>query len=234
MRPKLPLVLGTAATIVLVAGCTFLVSFDDAPDAGAIGGDDDDDAKPDGGRRKPNTSSSSSGDVSSSSSSGDISSSSSSTGGASSSSSGAATVIPPPCDETFDRTQINCTTPANGKYTRPNCGSEPGLLQGAAKESDLIDCTGSGTPICVRHCPHGCAEMPAGYNDSCDECFDKEDGWYCTKDLKGDWKGSDNGMAIHCDKHQQVESAKCGANKCASQCPTPIEVNSARPACCIP
>lgn len=229
MRPALALSLGTAATILLVAGCTFLIPFDDVPNNGAA---DDDDSTVDSGKKKSSSSSgTSSGDTSSSSSSGDTSSSSSSSGstsGSTTSSSGA--TIPPPCDTAFDRTAINCVT-GSGTYTRPNCGSEPGLKQGAATDSDLIDCTGAGTPVCVRHCPHGCAEMPSGHNDSCDECFDKDDGWYCAKDFKGDW-GPDNGMAVHCVGHKQTENAVCGANKCASQCPT--AGNPARPACCIP
>jgi hypothetical protein len=228
MRPALVLSLSTAATIFFVAGCTFLISFDDVPDAGALAGDDDDVV--DSGKKKTGSSSSSSSGESSSSSSGSTSSSSSS--GSASSSSGTATVIPPPCDDAFDRNAINCAT-GSGNYTRPNCGSEPGLLQGAAQESDLIDCTGGGTPICVRHCPHGCAEMPAGHNDSCDECFDKADGWYCGKDLKGDW-GPDDGMAVHCVGKKQVENAVCGAGKCATACPTPLDVNAARPSCCVP
>jgi hypothetical protein len=219
MRPGLALSLGTAATIFFVAGCTFLISFDDAPDAGALADDDDDTGSSSG---KKSSSSSSGGTSSSSSSSGTDTSSSSS-----SSSSGSTTKIPPECDPAFDREAIDCTG-----YTRPNCGSEPGLLQGAATESDLIDCTGGGTPTCVRHCPHGCSKMPAGHNDSCDECFDKDDGWYCGKDLRGDW-GPDDGMAIHCVGHVQTESAVCGAGKCATVCPE-TSPSDARPSCCTP
>lgn len=226
MRPALALSIGTAATILLVAGCTLLIPFDDVPNNGAT---DDDDGIVDSGKKKGTSSSSSSGDTSSSSSSGDTSSSSSSSGSTTSSS---GSLIPPACDPNFDRTAINCATPANGTYTRPNCGSEPGLKQGAAVDSDLIDCTSQGVPACVRHCPHGCAEMPKGHNDSCDECFDKADGWYCGKDFKGDW-GPDDGMAIHCVGHVQIGNAVCGAGKCATICP-PDGPSPARPSCCTP
>lgn len=136
--------------------------------------------------------------------------------------------IPPSCDEAFDESKVVCSA----SIARPICGSEPGV-SGTAPD-DLVECDGT-TAKCVRHCPHGCVEMPTGHADSCDECFDKDDGYYCVKDLKGTWGSENQGFAVQCQGHETVKKVNCGAaEKCASQCPTPAETNPARPACCIP
>lgn len=208
-----------AAALVLVAGCTFIATFDE-PSA-VVRGDDDDDI--DSGRPRPSSSSSS---TTSSSSSSTSSSSSSSA-----SSSGTPAVFPPACDPAAALDQISCAG-----FSRPNCASQPGFNDEDElnKVSDLVECKGGANPDCLRHCPNGCAQMPTGFPDQCDDCFGRADGFYCAKSLRN-WLPETHGFAIRCVNGKKVEQAQCGsADKCADDCPTPLAENPARPACCLP
>jgi hypothetical protein len=201
MRPVLALVLGAAVTTCVV-GCTFLISFDDAADAGLTGDDDDFDA----GRR---SSSSSSGSSTSSSSGGESSSSSSS-----SSSSGAA-AYPPPCDDAIAADQIDCNPNSSA------CGSELGTLPAGVQANDLVECGADGKGTCVRHCTMGCAAI-AGLPSQCGNCKDPNnpDVWYCGKDVG--FVDDSRDVAIHCSNGQLTTAggspATCGVNKCHTTC----------------
>lgn len=204
MRPALALVLGAVFTTCAV-GCTFLISFDDVPDAGAT---DDDDGVVDAGR-KPNTSSSSSssGDTSSSSSSGEPGTSSSSS--SSSSSGGAA--FPPPCDATIDLTKIDCTANAL------SCGTEL-PANAALKPDDLVECDAAGKAKCVRHCSMGCAAID-GLPSQCANCLDPANAniWYCGKQMS--WVTASADVAIHCANGKMTGTAAvCGLNLCHKTC----------------
>lgn len=201
------------ATVVgaCAAGCTFLVSFDDVPSAGEPA----DEGSPDAGRGR--TSSSSSSSSSSSGSSGDTSSSSSS-----SSSSGTVEKFPPDCDGNVNLGDISC-----GNYTRAECGSEPGVT--GIEANDLVECDAAKQPQCVRHCPNGCAEMPSGFPDQCDDCFGKPNGTYCAKDFRN-WDPKNAVFAIRCQDGRKAEHTNCSdtATACATKCTT----GTASPSCC--
>lgn len=201
MRSALALALSAIFTAGAV-GCTFLVSFDDLPDAGAAIGDDDDDF--DAGRR---SSSSSSSGTDTSSSSGDTSSSSSS----SSSSSG--NVYPPACDKS-NLGAANCAGKADGFY----CG-----LAGA---DDLTQCEGE-TPVCIFHCTMGCADNPGAIPDQCAKCDKPGENeiWVCGKDA--DWVTAARDVAYACSNGKVVNGkapggdnspGTCGLKLCHSKC----------------
>ena len=216
-----------AGALVLVAGCSFIATFEEVPEA--RGDDDDDDV--DAGRRRSSSSSGTSSGSSSSSSSG--SSSSSSTSASSSSgmpATDAAVPFPPACDTAINLAAVNCAA-----YTRSECDTEPGMSATPPLASgDLVDCNAQSKATCVRHCPRGCAEMPAGFPDQCDDCFGRADGFYCAKSLRN-WAPATHSFAIKCVGGKKVQASPCGSpEKCADACPTPLAENPARPACCLP
>jgi hypothetical protein len=106
----------------------------------------------------------------------------------------------------------------------------PTYPSGHPRGEDLVICDGGSTPTCVQHCPFGCAVMPNGYADICDDCFGRPQGTYCVTDLRSG-PPSDDGLAIDCDGGKTVYKTVCGRGKCASVCPT---AGSPQPACCTP
>lgn len=204
----------TYALVAMLAtcavGCTFLVSFDDVPDAGQ--------AEPqafDAGKRS--SSSSSSGSESSTSSSGEV---------VTPQDSGTAETFPPACDGNITLADIGC-----GTYTRSECNTEPGVTGAALQDGDLIDCNAQQEPTCVRHCPHGCAEMPKGFPDQCDDCFGKPDGTYCAKDFRN-WDSKNDVFAIECKDGKKVDATDCTALTIPKGCATKCTVGTTSPACC--
>jgi hypothetical protein len=136
--------------------------------------------------------------------------------------------FPPPCDPTFPLADVAC----NASYPRPNCASNttvfPAYPAGHDRTNDLVTCNGSATPTCVQHCPFGCASMPAGYPDACDDCNGRPDGTYCVKDLQGP-DGRNLGLAVDCKGGKTVLGHVCGVGKCATVCPRSAPL----PSCCI-
>ncbi len=138
--------------------------------------------------------------------------------------------FPPPCDSTFPLTQVTC----NASYERPNCAKNttvfPQYPSSESRTNDLVSCDGGTHPTCVQHCPFGCAVMPTGYADICDDCNGRPQGTYCVTDLRG-VPSSDDGLAIDCDGGKTVGTHICGAGKCATKCTT---AGFPRPSCCTP
>jgi hypothetical protein len=196
MRRSIALAFGSGVIALgFVAGCTFLISFDDVPqDAAApetstpavdAGGTQD---------RSPPAE--------------------------------AAPPFPPPCDPTFPVGQVNC----NGAR-QPTCGSRLTTYPaGKDRTNDLVVCNANATATCVQHCPFGCALMPAGFADQCDDCEGRPDGYYCGRELRG-WTADDFDLAVQCQGGNAVRGAVCGANKCAAPCTRP---EGPFPSCCVP
>ena len=136
--------------------------------------------------------------------------------------------FPPPCDPTFPLDEVAC----NPDFPRPNCAKNTGIFAtypaSYPRNDDLVVCNGGTKPICVMHCPFGCAQMPAGYPDACDDCSGRIDGTYCMKDLRGT-DGRTHGLAIDCQGGKTVKTYNCGAGRCATDCPR----TDRSPSCCI-
>ena len=136
--------------------------------------------------------------------------------------------FPPPCDPTFPLAEVRC----NASFPRPNCASNTGVFPaypaGQDRTNDLVTCNGSTRPTCVQHCPFGCAAMPAGFPDACDDCDGRADGTYCVKDLRGP-DGRNLGLAVDCKGGKTVGNHVCGVGRCATKCPR----TDFKPSCCI-
>jgi hypothetical protein len=182
------------AIVTLFAGCTFLIDFDEVPDAGPkdAGTSDARDANGDGALDD------------------------------------GAVPFPPPCDPSFPLSEVRC----NPSFPRPNCASNtsifPSYPADRPRDGDLVTCNGGTTPTCVQKCPFGCATMPTGYPDACDDCDGRPDGTYCMKDLRGP-DGRNLGLAIDCDGGKTTMAYVCGEGRCATKCPRADR----KPSCCI-
>lgn len=136
--------------------------------------------------------------------------------------------FPPPCDPTFPLGQVHC----NASFPRPACAKSTGVFPsypaGHDRTNDLVTCNGGATPTCVQHCPFGCAVMPSGYPDACDDCNGRADGTYCVKDMRGA-DGRDLGLAVDCKGGKTVMTYVCGVGRCATKCPR----TDHKPSCCI-
>jgi hypothetical protein len=136
--------------------------------------------------------------------------------------------FPPPCDPAFPLAEVECRP----TIPRPTCASDttvfPSYPVGRARDADLVTCNGGVTPICVQHCPFGCAAMPPGYPDACDDCHGRPDGTYCTKDLRA-VDGRNLGLAVDCRAGRAAMVYVCGVGRCATECPRAER----RPSCCI-
>ncbi|MBS2017240.1 MAG: hypothetical protein JST00_30435 [Deltaproteobacteria bacterium] len=136
--------------------------------------------------------------------------------------------FPPPCDPAFPLADVKC----NASFPRPNCASNtsvfPTYPAGKPRGGDLVTCNGGPTPTCVQHCPFGCATMPAGFPDMCDDCNGRPDGTYCVKDLRGP-DGRNLGLAIDCTGGKTTKNYVCGEGRCATKCPR----TDRAPSCCI-
>lgn len=207
MRPVLVLSFVAIATAVAASvGCTFLVDFADVPAEDDGGGPPERDVfvpDPD-----PEVDASE--------------------GGTIIGPDGGPIAFPPPCDPTFPLDEVAC----NPDFPRPNCAKNTGIFAtypaSYPRDPDLVVCNGGTKPICVMHCPFGCAQMPAGYPDACDDCNGRKDGTYCMKDLRGT-DGRTHGLAIDCAGGKTVKTYNCGAGRCATDCPR----TDRSPSCCI-
>lgn len=206
MRPFLVLSLVAFVTGAAV-GCTFLVEFEELPA-------EDDAAAPDRDVFVPTP----------------PDDAAPSEGGTVIGPDGAPIPFPPPCDPGFPLNDVQCKP----EFPRPNCAKNTAIFTtypaSYPRESDLVVCNGGTKPICVMHCPFGCAQMPAGFPDACDDCKDRTDGTYCMKDLRGT-DGRTHGLAIDCKDGKTVATYNCGvARQCATDCPRAER----SPSCCIP
>jgi hypothetical protein len=137
----------------------------------------------------------------------------------------AAPAFPPPCDPKFPRAEVNCDT-----ARQPICGKRLGSYPaGHDRANDLVTCSAGGA-TCVQHCPFGCAQMPAGFVDQCDDCNGRANGFYCGRELRG-WVSENFDVAVECQNGLAVRGAVCGTNKCASPCTRP---EGPFPSCCVP
>ncbi len=122
--------------------------------------------------------------------------------------------FPPPCDTTSLPSMVTCNT----MYERPECAAETGIFPSypTARGGDLVECNGGAHPYCLIHCPYGCHVMTTtGFSDFCDGCKLRAQGTYCAKDMGG----PDEGIAVDCDGGKIVDVHTCGAGRCTSQCP---------------
>src|SRR5262249_13640252 len=192
-----------AAAAGILAGCTFLIQFDDVAKDGSDGAPpprDDGDVPP----TPP----------------GDDS------GGDDSGVNDTGVPFPPPCDTTSLPDMVSC----NSMFERPECASETGIFATypTARGGDLVECNGGAHPYCLIHCPYGCHVMTtSGFSDFCDGCKLRKKGTYCAKDMGG----PDEGVAVDCDGGKIVDVHFCGAGRCTASCPRPGETH--QPACCI-
>ena len=198
----LALGLGASAFVTSVVGCTFLIQFDDV--------DQDAASLPD--RTTPPGDDGDAGDQP------DVVTD------------GPEGPFPPPCDTSFPLDKVKCST----SFPRPNCAKSTTIVTsypaGSDRTNDLVSCLADGGVSCVQHCPHGCAVMPNGYPDQCDECFGKKDGTYCVKDQRF-FEPENVGLAVDCKNQSSLTPVHtCGnaAACCNSKCPR----TSPKPACC--
>ncbi|MBX3258980.1 MAG: hypothetical protein KF782_04625 [Labilithrix sp.] len=194
------LAFGLAPAAGLATGCTFLIAFDDVPEDAALG---------------PVEASAGESDASDDDAPDDDA-------GAD-----AAPAFPPPCDPTFPLDAVDCSGVA-----RATCASSSAFASYPAegdRANDLVVCSG-GRATCVQRCPFGCAVMPGGFPDQCDDCTGRDDGYYCGRDLRG-WAPETFDLAVQCRDGGTVRGAICGANKCASACP---RAEGPFPSCCVP
>lgn len=157
------------ASLVFMAGCTFLVTFDDiAQDDSGIGPGPD---KPDVGA----------GDTGSSSSSG------SSSGGQED------VFVPPPGDGGIDFSKV-CANAADGKYC--NGHGIPGADGGSS--DDLVTCLNKKT-VKVERCSNNCfLQTFSGFHDECDQCKTVAgDGYYCGDEFIG-WAPANKRIKFRC------------------------------------
>jgi hypothetical protein len=134
--------------------------------------------------------------------------------------------FPPACDPAFPLTQLNCSV------SRPNCAKSttvfPSYPAGQSRDDDLVGCDGGLNPVCVQHCPAGCATMPSGFPDQCDDCNGRPDGTYCVKDLR-EPDDRNLGLAVDCTGGRTTKAYVCGVGRCATKCPR----TERAPSCCI-
>lgn len=172
-----------------LAGCTFLVTFDELPkDEGELGVPD---ARPKN----------------------DVGTSTSTSSGGSSSGS-----IDPPIDEDAGSTPVDAaadySTACTGKSDSKYCNGNQIIIDAGSRD-DLITCTG-GKTVNVKHCTAGCVRMPGGFPDECNMCPGKATGLYCGDDFV-DWHPSNKNTRIRCENGAVVGNIIC--NTCTGTGP---------------
>lgn len=137
--------------------------------------------------------------------------------------------FPPPCDESFPVEQVDCTG-----HLLPTCAKSTFFStypSETTRANDLVECDGNGHPTCVRHCPFGCTSMLDTYPDQCDDCNGREDGYHCGKDLRN-WPARNDDLAIKCEDGRSIGVSNCGAGACATTC-TRVNPPPVFPSCCM-
>jgi hypothetical protein len=132
----------------------------------------------------------------------------------------------PGCDPSFPASALTCERSTQSCAADAFASMYP---EGRDPTNDLVTCNGT-VLECVRTCDFGCAVMPSGFPDECDECSGRADGFHCGRDLP-DWDARNADLAVECKGGKTVGAAVCGAGKCASACP---RAGGPTPACCVP
>jgi hypothetical protein len=158
-----------------MAGCTFLVTFDDPPSAGLELGTPD--ARTANDVSVPDT------NVAPEDDAGPIEDS-------------AAAV-----DATVDYSNA-CVGKPDGKYCNGNK-----IVVDAGSRDDLVTCL-NGMTVSAKLCTNGCARMPSGFPDECDQCAGKTTGLYCGDDFFG-WHPDNKNTRIRCDTGAIVGNLIC-------------------------
>jgi hypothetical protein len=175
----------------IVAGCTFLVPFDDVPDS--------EDAALDVPGRERQV------DVAREGEDGGLDAGTNPTPWA------------PPCDSDFPLREIQCPEVTRQTYFCARAVSS--YPDGGDREKDLVRC-GPGGATCVQHCLNGCIGTRPGFDDQCDPCDGLDDGFYCGHDFSGTpTRNAD--LAIRCVGGRNADAAVCGDGRCASPCSRP-------------
>lgn len=109
-----------------------------------------------------------------------------------------------------------CDGLVDGQY----CGNNQ-LIDYPGSKDDLVYCQASAIAK-VRTCENGtgCVRMPNPKPDECDECADKEDGWYCGRDMAG-WSTKNADMTVLCQGRGTSivqPCTNCVSNGSSSKC----------------
>jgi hypothetical protein len=177
----------------IVAGCTFLVPFDDVPDGA--------DAALDVRGRDRRV---------------DVADEGEDGGGGLDAGTNSASWAPP-CDPDFPLGDIQC--PEVPGRTHFCARALPSYPDGRDRDNDLVRCELGGAR-CVQHCPYGCIVTRPGFDHQCDPCNGLGDGFYCGHDFPGSpTRNAD--LAIRCVGGKNADAAVCGDNRCASPCSRP-------------
>ncbi|MDF2697724.1 MAG: hypothetical protein K0S65_6107 [Labilithrix sp.] len=180
---------GVGVVFVLGGGCTFLISFDDAPveDAGAPID------LPDRSAPSRDTGAPVQPDVDSGDANPPI-------------------PVTPACDTTFPLDQVKgCATFVEGGQI---CADNPGLTSYPGdRTKDVVTCSKAGA-TCVRHCV-ACAHLPEGFPDQCDQCIGKVDGRYCGTDMG--WQPDNFRLLVTCTNERMAAVTPCSTRGCDSK-----------------
>lgn len=194
MRLRLRFAVSLGALVTgIVAGCTFLVPFEDAPDGA--------DASLDVRGRDRQV---------------DVAEEGEDAGDDLDAGTNPASWAPP-CDPDFPLQQIRC--PDVTRLTHLCARAVVSYPDGRDRENDLVRC-GPGGATCVQHCPFGCIATRPGFEHQCDPCNGLGDGFYCGHDFPGIPTRNDD-LAIRCVGGKNADAAVCGDGRCASPCSRP-------------
>lgn len=162
MRPRAFVVATVASIACALAGCTFLVTFDDPPKDGA------ELSVPDA--RSPAS---------------DVFVPDTNVAPVEDASTPDVVDAAPQPDGAVDYSQA-CVGKPDSKY----CNGGKISVDGGSND-DLVTCL-AGKTVSVKLCPNGCETMPTGFADECDECKGKATGLYCGDDFVGWHPGNKN------------------------------------------
>jgi hypothetical protein len=180
-----------------LAGCTFLVSFDEKPGAKDAGSTRD-------VSTRPTATETSTFPTSTQTTTSPIDSG------------------PPPetCDTALNLNQVNgCEdfAVANALVCAKNGSLQPYPFT-TTQTRDLVTCNG-GNAICVKHCQTNCSQLPDGIPDQCDRCTGRRDGTYCGKELG--WDTRANEVLVRC-----VGGTMSSANPAPVDCDTTCQTGN--------
>ena len=192
MRRALSTAFGFAvagALFAMGAGCTFLISFDDVPQADA--GPSADASTPPVARDSGTVESPPPDSVD------------------------AAPPVPvtPACDTTFPLDEVKgCASFVEGGQV---CADNPGLTAYPGdRTKDVVTCSKTQGATCVRHCV-ACAHLPSGFPDQCDQCIGKPNGRYCGTDMG--WQPENFRLLVTCTNDRLANATACSTRGCDSQ-----------------
>ncbi len=187
VSPPVPRLLLAALQFAFGAGCTFLVSFDDVPDAAFDAAVPPVVTAPPRRDASPPPFDASVPDV----------------------------FVPPSvptCDLAFPLQDVKgCEAFVDDAKV---CASKPQLTYPAGRNraGDLVTCervADGGRATCVKHCagPGGCASLPNSFPDQCDTCTGLADGRYCGSELG--WVVQNQRLLVTCGNDRIVTRTAC-------------------------